>query len=121
VSAWLRYAAWSAVLVLVGGLVATLMVAETSRGAVWFSAVLAYVLQLAAFAALVAVRERTELFLLGWLAGLVIRFLAVGVVAIWLTRDEVFPREAALLSLVAFVFILLMLEPLFLRRGLQTQ
>lgn len=119
--AWLSYALWSLVVVVVGATVAMLLVAEPSRGAVWFSAGVAYVLQLGAFGALVAVRERSDLFLVGWLAGLVVRFLAVGVVAIWLSRDEVFPREAALVSLVAFVFMLLMLEPLFLRRGLQTQ
>jgi hypothetical protein len=99
----------------------TLLVGPGSAGAVWFAAVLAYVLQLAAFAALVLVRERHELFLLGWGVGMMLRFAAVGVVAFWLTRDPVFPPRPALVSLVAFVFILLMLEPLFLRRGVQTR
>lgn len=119
--AWLAYAGVGLVITLAGVLVALLIVDEASAGAVWFSAGLAFVLQLASFAALLAVRGRPELFLAGWAAGLVVRFAAVGGVAYWLARDEVFPREPALLSLVAFIFVLLLLEPLFLRRGLQAR
>jgi hypothetical protein len=119
--AWLQYAAVSAVVVAAGVALGVLLLSSASRAAVVFAGGLAWVLQLGAFAALVAVRGRDELFLLGWLAGLVFRFLAVGVVAFWLSRDEVLPRDVALVSLVAFVFVLLMLEPLFLRRGLQRQ
>ena len=119
--AWLAYAATGLVVTLAGVLVALLLVDAAAAPAVWFAAGLAYALQLASFAVLVAVRGRNELFLAGWAAGLVARFAAVGGVAFWLSRDEVFPREAALLSLVAFVFLLLLLEPLFLRRGLQTR
>jgi hypothetical protein len=43
------------------------------------------------------------------------------VVAFWLSRSEVFPLAPTLLSLAAFVFVLLLMEPLFLRRGLQTR
>jgi hypothetical protein len=121
VRAWLAYAAVGLAVTLAGAGLGTLLVSRAAIGAIWFAAGLAYALQLAASAILVAVRERNELFLVGWLAGLVFRFGAVGVVAFWLSRDEVFPREAALVSLVAFVFILLLLEPLFLRRGLQTR
>lgn len=119
--AWIGYAVTALGITVVAAAVAALMVSRGSAGAVWFAATLAYLLQLVAFAALIAVRARSELFLLGWLAGLVLRFAAVGLVAFWLSRDPVFPREPALLSLVAFVFLLLLLEPLFLRRGLQTK
>jgi hypothetical protein len=121
VKAWLGYAAVALAVVLPGAAVASLLSGPGAGRAVWFAAALAYVLQLLAFAALVAVRERSDLFLLGWLAGLLLRFVAVGVVAFWLSRDPVFPRAPALLSLVAFVFVLLMLEPLFLRRGIQSR
>jgi hypothetical protein len=121
VRAWFAYAVIGLAVTLAAGLLATLLVAPGSVPAVWFAAGVAYVLQLVAFAILVAVRSRTELFMLGWLAGLVLRFAAVGVVAFWLSRDPVFPAEPALLSLVAFVFLLLLLEPLFLRRGLRTR
>jgi hypothetical protein len=119
---WLLYAAAGLLLVLAAAGAATLLVGAGSVGAVWFAAGIAYLLQLVAFGALVAVRGRSELFLAGWLAGLFIRFLTVGVVAFWLRRNPVFPLEPALLSLVAFVFILLILEPVFLRRqGMQTR
>jgi hypothetical protein len=119
--AWLLYAAVAAAVTLLGAGLGTLLVTPGSVGAVWFSAGLAYLLQLAAFAALVLVRERHELFLLGWGVGLVLRFGAVGVVAVWLSRNPVLPARATLVSLVAFVFVLLLLEPLFLRRGVQTR
>jgi hypothetical protein len=115
------YAAAGLVLTLVAAGVATLVVPAAGTGAIWFAAGLAYTLQLVAFAALVAVRDRHHLFLLGWMAGMVLRFLAVGVVAYWLTHDPVFPRGTALISLVGFVFLLLLLEPLFLRRHLHAR
>lgn len=119
--AWLSYAGAGLVVVLAGAGLATLLVPATAVGAVWFAAWLAWVLQLIAFAGLVAVRERSELFLVGWLSGLVLRFGVVGVVAYWLSRSGVLPLAPALVSLVAFVFVLLLMEPLFLRRGLQTR
>ena len=115
------YAGASLIVTLAGAFLATLIGSGSAVGAFWFAATLAWVLQLVAFAGLVAVRERNELFLLGWLGGLVLRFGAVGVVAFWLSRSEVFPPAPTLLSLVAFVFVLLLMEPLFLRRGLQTR
>ena len=119
--AWVAYAGTALAVTLAGALLATLVVAAPARGAVWFAALVAYLLQLIAFAALIAVRNRHELFLLGWLSGLVLRFGALGVVAYWLSRTRAYPLAPALLSLVAFVFVLLLLEPLFLRRGLQAK
>lgn len=118
---WVAYAGAGLVVVAVGAGLGTMLVSSSAVGAVWFAAVLAWVLQLIAFAALLAVRERPELFLVGWLSGLVLRFGAVGVVAYWLSRSGVLPLAPALVSLVAFVFVLLLMEPLFLRRGLQTR
>lgn len=119
--AWLTYAFASLVVTLAGSGLAAVFADRPTVGAIWFAAAVAWVLQLAAFAALIAVRERNELFLIGWLGGLVLRFGAVGVVVFWLSRSEVFPPAPTLLSLVAFVFVLLLMEPLFLRRGLQTR
>jgi hypothetical protein len=121
VKVWLAYAGAGLVVVVVGAVLATLFVSAQDAGAVWFAAALAWVLQLIAFAALVVVRERNELFLIGWLGGLVLRFAVVGLVAFWLTRRAVLPLAPALVSLVAFVFVLLLMEPVFLRRGLQTR
>lgn len=119
--AWLGYAGAGLVVVATGAGLAMLFVSGRDANAVWFAAGLAWVLQLIAFALLVAVRERTELFLAGWLVGLVLRFGVVGVVAFWLSRSEALPVAPSLMSLVAFVFVLLLMEPLFLRRDLQTR
>lgn len=119
--AWLAYAGAGLVVTLVGAAIALLLVEPAARQGVWFSAVVAYGLQLLSFALLVAVRENNSLFLAGWLGGLVLRFSVVGVVAFWLTRVNVMPVAPTLLSLVTFVFLLLLMEPLFLRRGLQTR
>ena len=119
--AWLTYAGVTLVVTLVLAGLVTIAVGSTAGRAVWFAAAVAYVLQLAAFAALIAVRGRNELFLLGWLVGLVARFAVVGVVAYWLQRTGALPIEPALLSLVGFLFVLLLMEPLFVRRGLQTR
>lgn len=119
--AWLAYAGVAFALTAGGGALAQLFADDAVAGAIWFGAGLALVLQLLAFAALIAVRERSELFLAGWLLGLVLRFGAVGAVAFWLTRSAVLPVAPVLLSLVMFIFVLLLLEPLFLRRGLQTR
>ena len=119
--AWLWYAGLSLAVTLVLATAVALALGGESGRAVWFAAAVAYVLQLVAFAALIAVRARNEWFLAGWLAGMMARFGVVGVVAYWLRRTGALPIEPALLSLVAFLFVLLLMEPLFLRRGLQTR
>ena len=114
--AWLEYAAVG--LVLIGATAGLLMlvVAPSNRGAVWFAAAVSYVVQLGAFAVLLAFRDNAQLFMIGWLSGMVIRFLTVGVAAMLLLRTGLFPTRVALLSLIGFVFILTLLEPVFLRR-----
>ena len=49
-----------------------------------------------------------------WLAAAV-RFAAVGVVAVWLTQAERYDPATVLVGMVAFIFVLVLLEPLFLR------
>lgn|GEM_PF-202681 len=90
-----------------------------TASAVWFGAGLAYGLQLIAFGALLAVRDRAQLLLAGWLTGMVLRFGAVGLSIFWLSRNAVLPRDPAVLSLAGFMFLLLLLEPVFLRWDLR--
>lgn len=119
IKAWLAYAA--------AGLVATSLVAVVviavspapHTRAIVTAAVIAYVLQLAAFAALLAVREKNHLFLAGWLGGMLLRFGAVGALLYWSTRTATLPAMPLVLSLVGFVFMLLLLEPVFLRWDLR--
>lgn len=115
------YAAASLAVALAGAGLLSLMLDAAATQAVWLAAGIAWGVQLAAFAGLMLVRERSQLFLLGWLLGLALRFLAVMAVALWLSREPVLPIRPALVSLVGFLFVLLLLEPLFLRRGLQTR
>ena len=112
---WAAYAIVALVLMIGFGLVAMLIVPAASVKAVWFSAALAYALQLPAFAGLIWFRGDSHLLMGGWLIGMALRFGALGGVAWWLSRSAAFPREATLMSLVLFVFVLLMMEPIFLR------
>jgi hypothetical protein len=118
-SAWAAYAAVTLLLVALVAGGATVALSGESVRAVWASAGLAWVLQLLAFAGLVAVRERAGLFLAGWLGGMGLRFAALGVVAWWASRTGVLPFQPLLISLVGFLFLLLLLEPVFMRRGLK--
>ena len=119
IKAWLAYAAAG---LLATSLVAVVVIAVSpaqNTRAVGTAAVIAYVLQLAAFAALLAVREKNHLFLAGWLGGMLLRFGAVGTILFWSTRSATMPVMPLVLSLVGFVFMLLLLEPVFLRWDLR--
>ncbi len=112
---WLAYAAGSAVL-LVGLVVVELaVVGSADPSAVWLAAVVAWSVQLGAYAALLAGRRRGAGFVVGWASGMLVRFAAVGAVALWVTRKPELDAASALLSLVAFMMVLVLLEPLFLR------
>jgi hypothetical protein len=76
-------------------------------------------LQLAAFALLLAVREKPHLFMGGWLGGMILRFGGLGLVLYWASRTSVLPRTPLVIGLVGFVFVLLLLEPVFLRWDLR--
>ena len=117
--AWGLYAVTALVLTAAVAGVVSRFVSQNDARAIWFSAGLACVLQLIAFAGLLRVRNQAQLFLAVWVIGMALRFGALGGVAWWLSRSAALPREAALLSLVGFVFLLLLLEPVFLRWDLR--
>ena len=114
---WLLYAGVTAVVCTVGGMLGGTFLEGENLRAFRVAAGLAYGLQLLAFAALVALRDAGSLFMVGWGGGMLLRFAAVGILAVWLQRTEALPAPAALVSLVAFLFVLLLMEPVFLRRG----
>ena len=116
--AWTAYSLTAAVVTVVVAILISLVGAGITR-AVWLAAGFAFVLQTVAFAMLLLVRDRTELFMAGWLGGMVLRFAAVGGLAFYASRYTTLPLAALLLSLVAFVFLLLLLEPVFLRWDLR--
>lgn len=117
--AWRAYAVVAAGVTVAGAGLAAAFTSSAVANAVWFSAGVAYVLQMVAFAGLLYFREQAHLFLAGWLIGMALRFGALGGVAWWLSRSAALPREAAVFSLVGFVFLLLLLEPVFLRWDLR--
>lgn len=119
-SAWLPYAAATLLLaaVIAGG--AGLVVSPAQARGVQVAAAVGAALQLLAFGLLVFGRERANLFLAGWLGGMVLRFGGLGAVALWVTRSSTLPATATLVTLAGFLFLLLLLEPVFLRRGLHT-
>ncbi len=110
----LSYAAASAVILtgLAAGVIVLVDAAEPA--AVWLAAGIAWPVQVVAFWALLASRGGPG-FMLSWAAGIALRFGAVGAVALWLTRTGAYDPATGLVSLVGFVFVLVLLEPLFLR------
>ena len=109
--AWVAYAVAAAgVTALVAG--GALVLTDSAGRAIAAGAGLALGVQLVAFGLLLAVRDQAHLFLAGWLGGMVVRFGAVGACVYLGPRPMV-------LSLVGVVFVLLMLEPVFLRWDLR--
>lgn len=117
--AWLAYALAGLVLVVLITIVAAALVNDAFRPAIVAAAAIAYGLQLAAFALLLALRDKPHLFMAGWLGGMLLRFGALGACLFWASRTTVLPRTPLVLSLVGFVFMLLLLEPVFLRWDLR--
>ncbi len=117
--AWTAYSLTALVVTAVAAVLISLVGGAGITKAVWLSAGFAFALQTLAFTMLLLVRDRTELFMAGWLGGMVLRFAAVGGLAFYASRYTTLPLAALLLSLVAFVFLLLLLEPVFLRWDLR--
>ena len=117
--AWLAYAATGTVAVVLITIVAVLLADGPDGRALMVGAAIALVLQLAAFALLLAVREKPHLFMGGWLGGMILRFGGLGLVLYWASRTSVLPRTPLVIGLVGFVFVLLLLEPVFLRWDLR--
>jgi len=118
-NSWVLYAATAlAVTVVLAGIISSLL-GGTAAKAVWFSAAAAYVIQITAFALLLYMRNDPNLFLSAWLGGMVIRFAVLGLATFGLSRTAALPQGPTLVSFVGFVFLLLLLEPVFLRWDLR--
>jgi len=115
VKAFLWYAGVALAVVLLVVLGAQLLARPPVSGAIAFSAGLAYLLQLGAFGALLRFRGNANLFTAAWAGGMALRFMVLGAMAFWLSRSDAMPLEAALVSLVGVMFVLVLLEGLFLR------
>lgn len=116
---WLLYGAASLLLVVFG--IGLVLAAGSGGAGAWravvIAGVVAWVLQLGAFGLLQRYRGVPNGFLMAWAGGIAARFGVVGLVAWWSSGRADLPREPLLLSLVGFMFMLLLVEPVFLRRG----
>ena len=119
VSSWSMYAVTGLVLTVLIAVIVSAMTGEAH--AIWVGAAVAYAVQLVAFALLLALRPQTQLFMVGWLGGMVLRFAVLGVLAFALSRTGTLPIAPTLLSMVGIVFVLLLLEPVFLRWDLKSK
>jgi hypothetical protein len=84
--------------------------APGDRVAVAASAAVALVVQIVAFAILIPHRGKVHGFMGAWLGGMALRALAVAVVAFVVIRSGSESAVAALISLAAFLFVLVLLE-----------
>jgi hypothetical protein len=90
---------------------------EGRRGIVLAAAV-ALPVQIGSFAALLRARGRAKAFLVAWVGGTVVRMATIGAVALLVTRSGAEGLVPTLLSLAAFFFGLLLLEPIYFRAAL---
>ena len=114
---WLRYMAVSAG---VAGLVGALIVLVFGREMVTPVLVAAGIgLVVQALAAVLlfgnTVGADPSRFMVGWAGGALLRMMAVVATGLWLTQEDAVADAPALLSLVTFLFVLTLIEPLFLK------
>ncbi len=107
------FAGITAVIVLVGGWVFGLAYdTPEAQRAVWVSAVVAFVVQLLAFAVVRATVGTNVVA--GWGLGSLVRLLVLAVYALVIVRAFGLPLSPALISLATFFFISMLIEPLLL-------
>ncbi len=105
---------------LVAGVLALLLPGEAARAIAWMG-MLAWVVQVGTFAPLFAARRRGNAFFAALGGGTVVRLAVLGVAAWALWRSGALPLAPALLALAGFLFLLLLLEPVFFRMGLRSE
>lgn len=101
--------------VLAAGIAATVLQPAGAR-AVALSAAIAWMVQVVAFGGLVVGRSKPPLFMAVWLGGMVVRFAVLAALAFLVSGRGMAPAAPLLLGYVIVVFVLVLLEPVFLRR-----
>ena len=102
------------IIVLSAWLLGSMFHAPGDDRAIRVSAVVAFVVQLFAFAMLLLVQD-TKVFP-AWGLGMLLRLAALAVMGFWLVRGMALRAEPALISLATFFFLTTLVEPLLLRR-----
>ncbi len=98
-----------------------LVLGREALGAVGWMGALAWVVQVATFAPLLASRRRGNAFFAALGGGTLVRLMVLGAAAWVLWRSGSLPLAPALLALAGFLFLLLLLEPVFFRMGLRSE
>jgi len=88
---------------------------DEGRRGVLLAAVVAYPVQVAAFGLMLRARGEPSRFFVWWGVGVVVRIGVVIITGLGALRIEPLGVEALLLSLAGFFFVLLMIEPVFLK------
>ncbi len=110
-----RYAATALLVVGLGAGVLCVFLDEARRGGILLGGLIAYSVQVMAFSLLLRGRREPAQFFVWLGAGIALRAAAVVAVGIASLRFESPDPAALLLSLVAFFFVLLLMEPAFLK------
>ena len=116
---WLRYVVVSAAVVLLLGALIVLIFGREMLNPVALAAGIGLAVQ--AVAAVLLFMNGgfgggdPSRFVVGWASGALVRMMAVVATGFWLTRSDVVEEAPALLSLVLFLFVLTLIEPLFLK------
>ncbi|HEY7895699.1 MAG TPA: hypothetical protein VIC24_12450 [Gemmatimonadaceae bacterium] len=113
----MRFVAAAAVLIVVAAfLLGLLFRLPGDERAIRISAVIAFAVQVFAFAiVLMVARTGTNVFP-AWGLGMLLRLAALAVMGLWLVKALGLRAEPALIGMAAFFFVTTLVEPLLLRR-----
>lgn len=109
----IRYALTALLVVGLGATGLSVLLEESGRRGVLLAALIAYPVQVVSFGLLVRAREQSGRFVVWWGAGIALRIAAVVGAGVASSRLVSVQPAAFLLSLVGFIFVLLLLEPVF--------
>lgn len=113
----MRFVAAAAVLIVLAAfLLGLLFRLPGDERAIRISAVIAFAVQVFAFAIVLTVAGTGTNVFPAWGLGMLLRLAALAVMALWLVKALGLRAESALISLAAFLFITTLVEPLALRR-----
>ena len=114
-SALSRYALTALLVVGLGSAVLWMFLDDAGRKGVMLAGLTAYPVQVVAFALLLRARGKPSGFFVWWGAGIALRVTVVVVVGIASSSFESVDPAPLLLSLVGFFFVMVLLEPAFLK------
>ena len=110
-----RYALTAFLVVGLGGAALSVFLDDAGRRGILLAALIAYPVQVIAFGLLLRARGEPTRFMVWWGAGIALRVAVVVGVGFALSTLASVDPAALLLSLVGFFFVLLLIEPAFLK------